>query len=408
MTAKPPAPIEQAPVLLHVDMTPITAPKGALTTQTAPVAKLSRRELVWQVASRRMPFLMFWVAPTILYTLYIFLIAAPIYMSEAKFLVRAPSSPTPLAISANSSLAMTRSSDETQIVDAFLSSRDVLDQLAARVPLRDMYDRPEADLFSRLSLPFMEASVERLYRHFRRWATAEIDESTGITTVQAFAYRSEDARAIASGMIATSEALVNRLNARAYEDRVAYAQMILDKAQAEVKAVEDKLTAFRNATKTVDIGREASVALERIGRMSADLALLETSLSQQMEMTPNNPSLPSQKARVEAQKREIAALRREVVGSRTSMTGDLAQYERLTLERMMTARSLEAAIGNFDRVRQQSQVQQFYLARVSEPSLPETAEYPRRLLSFLIYLLASFLLWRAAVAALEFVRDHDA
>ena len=408
MTAKPLAPIEQAPVLLHVEMTPIAAPQGAVATRTASVVRLSRREAVRQGASARMPFLMFWVAPTILYAVYIFLIAAPVYMSEAKFLVRAPAAPTPLAISTTSTLAITRSSDETQIIDAFLSSRDVVDQLSATVPLREIYDRPEADLFSRLSLPFMEASTERLHRHFRRWATAEIDEGTGITTVQAYAYRGEDARAIAAGMISTGEALVNRLNARAYEDRVSYAQMILDKAQEQVKAAEEKLTAFRNATRTVDLGREASAALERIGKMSADLAALEASLSQQMEMTPNSPAIPSQKARVEAQKREIAALRREVVGSGTSMTTDLAQYERLTLERMLNARSLEAAIGNFDRVRQQAQVQQFYLARVSEPSLPETAEYPRRLLSFLIYLFASFLLWRAGVAAVRFVRDHDA
>lgn len=101
---------------------------------------------------------------------------------------------------------------------------------------------------------------------FRKRTKVSVDDDSGITTIQAFAFRPDDAYTIANAMIESAEKLVNRLNGRAYDDRVSYAREIVDKAQAEVVAMERRLTEFRNTTRTVDLGKESTATLEGIGK----------------------------------------------------------------------------------------------------------------------------------------------
>jgi BexC/CtrB/KpsE family polysaccharide export inner-membrane protein len=408
MATEPAPVVSNLPALRYGEMTPVT-PTGAPPAEQAhgrltPTSYRARAAASlggWASA------LAFWLTPSLAYGVYIFFIAAPIYMSEAKFIVRSPAAPTSINLSTGSALNMSRSSDETQIVEAFMSSRDIVDQLKQTIQLEQLYARPEADLFSRFPRPFGADDVEHLRRRFETWAPTHVDESTGIATLTSYAFRAQDAQTIAAAMLDQAEALINKLNERAYHDRLAYAQSAQDEARKRVDEVEARLTQFRNDSGTVDIGREATAALEQIGKMSSEVALLETTLRQQIAVTPNSPAIASQKAQIDAYKREIDGLRRKIVGEQSSMTRDIAQYERLSLERMLAARGLEAAISNFDKVRQQAQVQQFYLARVSEPSLPQTAEYPRRLTWFAIVFVALFIAWRSGAALAHYIREHD-
>ena len=63
------------------------------------------------------------------------------------------------------------------------------------------------------------------------------------------------------------------------------------------------------------------------------------------------------------------------------------------LERELAAKSLEAAIRNFETARQEAQQKHSYIETFAQPSLPDIAEYPRRFLDLFIVTLVSIGVW---------------
>ncbi len=163
-------------------------------------------------------------APTLIAALYFGLWAAPRYVSETNFIVRSVQG---AEISSGGGLmgllqafGFTRSSDDSNAVLSYLASRDAVSGLEAALPLRKMYARPEADAPARFPRPFFGDSFERLYWYYNNRVTAFQDSDTGIITIQAEAFRPDDAQAIARQLLSQAEALVNSMNSRLEADTV--------------------------------------------------------------------------------------------------------------------------------------------------------------------------------------------
>jgi capsular polysaccharide transport system permease protein len=375
------------------------------------VQAVSRGELVvveatpdWRGALRGRALAAAFAAAAFLACVYVAFFTADQYASEAQIVVRGAN-----AGSFGAQLQMlgfTRSSDETHIVAAYLESSDIVADLEKRIDLKAIYARPEADLLSRFPAPFMESGSEALLRHLKRWTSVTTDEASGITLLRAYAFRAEDAFTVARAMIESAEQLVNAINQRAHQDKMAYAKAYLEKAQLDVQRAEREMTEFRNATGTVDLGRESTAALDMIGKMNLELAEMETGLRQQLAVTPNNPALASTRQRIASYKAEIDRLRAKVVGDAKAMSSNLGRFERLSLQRVIVARALEAAQGEFEKARQEAQTQQFYIVRVVEPRRADIAEYPRRLLWIALILIGAGMLYKTIAALIGVVREH--
>ena len=77
----------------------------------------------------------------------------------------------------------------------------------------------------------------------------------------------------------------------------------------------------------------------------------------------------------------------------TSTASSLSAYESLVLERQLAAKSLEAAVLNFERAREEAQQKHLYIETVAEPSLSDMPEYPRRWLDLMVSALVAGGVW---------------
>lgn len=387
------------PLLTVIEMTP---KGGALqTTPSEPperfVARRQRNLLFWLV----------FVLPTALCALYLFGFASNQYMSEAQIMVREPTQSGGFGSFGGAQL-ISRSAEQTMAVEAYIKSRDVVRTLVDQDDLRAIYSRPEADALSRFPRLFSEDTFERFYEHYLNWLKLNVDESTGIITIHSFAYRAKDAQTVAAAIIRHSEAFVNHLNARAYDDKLAYTFGLVRKAKDDLAGVEERLTQFRNATGTVDLPRESGAALETLGKLTTEVARMEASLKQQRAMTPNNPGLPSLARQIASYREEIAKLRGKVVGNEASMSTNLSGFERLTFERQLAARGLELAIAANDKARQDAQTPHIYLVKIAEPNLVDVTEYPRRWLGLLLIAALSYATFMILNVLGQSIREHHA
>jgi capsular polysaccharide transport system permease protein len=387
--------------------------------QLEPVA--SKGELVagdwWEpVETKRVPwlrkhwiFIVLVVVPVGLASLYFGFIAADQYGSETRFVVRTSARDDAGNLAAlMQHQKLTRAADETYAVNEYVVSRDAVDILVRDHNLRAILARPEADMFNRFPNFYSRDNKEQLYRRFKRMVDTDIDTESGISTLEVRAFTPADARDLATALLRSGEALVNRLNARAHDDALRHAGQAVDEAKARLVDVETRLTKFRNDKNVIDPNKEASVALDALAKMTTDLVKTEAALSQLIATAPQSPMIAPMREKIISVQMEIDKQRARTVGSGEAMASKLADFDRLMLDREFAAKSLEAAVAQFETARQEAQQQQLYLETIVEPNLADQPLYPKRILSLLFVLGVSLCAFWLVKGVIGTVSEHQA
>ena len=169
-------------------------------------------------------------------SVYLWRFAAPRFTSSASFIVRSAvqhNQGSLVAFSEESGSAIAR--DETNAVNAYLTSRDVVGELAKKNDLRAILSRPRADFLFRYPTFWLPDNNEFLYYRFQWMADARVDPITNISTIEVNAFSAEDAKAVVVAMLSYAEALVNQMNERAYNDGLTDADQFVAEARRRLE-----------------------------------------------------------------------------------------------------------------------------------------------------------------------------
>jgi capsular polysaccharide transport system permease protein len=199
-----------------------------------------------------------------------------------------------------------------------------------------------------------------------------------------YAFRPEDAKRIAQAALEHAEGLINRLNDRQQKDSLSFAQDVLEKARKKVWEAEQNITDFRNRQSLFDPIRQGAAAIDLISRMNGDIAQLKAELSEVNVSSPGSPKIASIKARIVAIEQQINEQRAVIAGGDQSLAPKLAVYEKLLLERDLAVKTFSSALLLLEGAVRDMDMQRLYLEKIVEPSLPDYARYPRRLIVIII------------------------
>jgi capsular polysaccharide transport system permease protein len=350
----------------------------------------------------------FVILPMILSSTYYLLILSDQYISETRFVIRsmANSGLGSLAIMTQNQ-GLTRTEDDTNLVNEFLQSRDAIRLLAENDRLLEALANPAADVFYGFPTVLSGSTREDLYQHYATFIDVSYKASTGITTLQVRAFTPEDAQRLAKALLRHAERVVNALNKRARVDAIRFSETVAASAERRVIAAQKKIAEFRNREGVLDPGKQSVATLELINKLFGEKLALQTTLTATQTATPSNPKIPAIVNRLNAVDREIATLQAGLSGSKESMATKLAEFERLSLEQELAAKSLTAALSSLERARQEAARQQLYLERVVEPNLADKAQYPKRFISLGIIFAFCFALYWIARSLAQTILEHD-
>ena len=347
------------------------------------------------------------VAPTLLVAVYYGLIAADRFQTEARFVVKsAGAKPTSSAALANllQSEGISRGTEHTEEVIAFVQSRDALNGLGRAMDMRRVYGA--GDVFSRWPMPFGPDRFEGLYRYYKHMVSASVDSDTGLAVLTVDAFTPGDALAINRNLLDQSEALVNRLNVRAQAQAISEAQAQVDIAEARVSRARAALAAYRNQSELLDPTTQGKDVIELSSKLVADRAALQAQLDLMRRVAPANPAIPAIASRVGALSAQIAGQDSQATGGNGAIAGKLTRYEQLDLEQTFAAQQLTTANANLTQAEADAAKQQFYLERVVEPVRPDLAELPHRLRIVLIVAATLALLYFIGWMLIVGVAEH--
>ncbi|MBY6239672.1 capsule biosynthesis protein [Methylosinus sp. Sm6] len=364
-------------------------------------------------------FLLFVIAPSIAAALYFAFIASDQYTVETRFAVRALNSLNPpasglgtgsgavtAAASMPGGVSISASTQNSYVVTSYIRSRAILDDLAPKVPLREIFRRPEADFWARLR---NAASIEQLVDYWMSMVETDVDAASGVVTVKARAFRREDALTLGRAVISASEDLVNRISDRARRDATAMAEKDVRRAFVAVQAALADLNTFRDQFGMIDPGSKST----EIGALLAPLMSDKIRLENEMfvasrELANDAPTVRVLREQIESADRQIKELQSRLTSTenKSALSGSLTKFEELELQRQIAEQLYALARTELDRAQQRANRQTLYLTVFVPPAMPEASRFPHRLSSSVLILIGLGVLWTIVVMIFASIEDH--
>lgn len=364
-------------------------------------------ERVPRVVRRHYGKLFFVVLPTLLAAIYFFVIAADLYASEARFIVRSPARTPATGVSGFlQSSGITRAQDDVYSVQDFATSRDAIAALSSTTNLREIFGRPEADPIARFPNVYDEDNAEDFFRYYKRRVSVQYDTTTGIVKMEVLAFRPEDAQVVALRLLDAAESLVNRLNERARSNAVKNAEIQLKLSEEAVSEAQTKVLQYRTREMMLDPGKSSDAMFDALSKLQEEQQATRIRIAELSRGARNSPLLGDLRDRLKELDRQIIQQRERLAGGTSSMAPKISEYEQLTLRLELATKEFGSALASLETARADARRQQIYLDRVVSPNLPDRALYPRRFRAVFIVFVTCFLVYSIGALLIAGVREH--
>ena len=361
-------------------------------------------------ARRNKWFLIIVMLPTLLAAAYYYLIAADQYQSEAHFIVRTGDN-APMPSSGLSQLlgmagGASQSRSDAISVNDYLDSQQAVLSLNKAVNLVERFRRPEADVATRLW--FSEPTPEMLLKYYRKQVTVKMNADSGITSLQARAFRPQDSYVIIDQLLKMGEERVNQINRRAQADALKTARRQLGEAEDALVTVQSRMTAFRQQRGDLDPEGSGRAQIGLVTSLEGQLSGARAQLNAMRGIiSPTSPQYVAIAARVRALEAQLAGQTGKMTGGGGAIAARLGNYQDLRIRQEFAAKRYEFAAANLEKARDAAMKQQLYIVRVVDPNMPVKSQFPERgkvvLTIFLSLLIAYGIGWLLVAG----VREHS-
>lgn len=349
------------------------------------------------------------IIPTICLTIYYGFIASDVYISESKFVIRSPDKQSVSGLGVVlKSIGFNNASEDSYVVRDYLDSRDAVRTLDKTLNIKQKYSANSIDEVSRFGTFFQNDTFENFYQYFKQKVTVNYDTASSISELRVKAYTPEDAQKINAQLLAISEVVINRINANAKNDLIAYSKKEVEDAQAAASKAAANLANYRQGEEVYNPEGQSLIVLQEISKLQDALLQAKTQLAQAKELAPDNPQIPSLELKVTTLEGEIKKRSAQVVGpTDKSLSNKSADYQRLQLEVELANKQLAAAMASYEQAKNDLNKKQLYLERLVEPSRPDAALEPNRLKNILSGFIFGMLIWGVLRLFVAAVREHN-
>lgn len=354
-------------------------------------------------------FLLLVVLPLTAAAGYLWARAVDQFESTLAFSVRQEEAPPASALFGAFAGFTAPTASDTDVLYAYLDSRDLVARLDARLDLKAIYSAPWAT--DPVFAYDPGGTIEDLVRYWRRMTRVAYDPGTGLIELRVRAFDAPSAMAIAEAVLEESTSLINGLSDAAREDAMRYAEADLADAVAALTQARERLTAFRAATQIVDPGADLQGRMGLIAELQSRLAdeLIRVDLLElrtggdDPRLTEGRQVTRAIEARIEAERRRLGTGGIEVNEQDYART--VSEFSRLSVDLEIAEEAYASARAARDLARAEARRQSRYLAAHVRPTLAERATAPDRALILAVAGFFLFLTW--ALLALVFYALKD-
>ena len=382
-------------------------------------------------------FLLLVIMPSIVGGLYYYKYASDQFVSEAHFIIQGSGGQSVDVLGALTGVPSAGSGGaDAMIIQDYLQSLDFLSTVDKALDIRRHFSDQSIDGHARL--PY-DVGNDDFRDYWQDMIEVEYDIGSGITALRMTSFDAVTSQKLVKLALQESEKLINRLSNRLRGDTLELAKQEAEESQQILADIRAELTRFREQQSALDPVQEATAEMSaeisaRLGKLtqlegiasqlSGDLARAEA------ELTDISSYMRNDSVRVKAAQRKVIALRQQVAKAQQNAdqqrqvlqqktqaqqkkssrgrraAAEVAEYAELQAEEAFAQQMYQQKVTALEAAQRDYARQQRYLTITVQPSLPDEAIKPDKLIGVITVILLSFLSWGIVSLSLAAIRDH--
>lgn len=352
------------------------------------------------------------IFPTMIVSFYYAVIASDQYRSEALFAVRGTTT-SPLSALGLAMLpgANVQSGDSYIVVDYIRSKQLLIDAAQIeKIDMRSFFSDEKADFYFRVD---PQISLDEFVKYWTSLTEVEFNSTTGIITFAVRAFSAKDAHRISQAVVKVSEGLVNRLSDTARRQLIRTAQDEVQRTEMRLEQARQDVEDFRNKEQALDPQLVAQSEQAVIKELQTVLASVQARRSALAETSKDSPTLRVLDRQISAIENQIADQRKRVGSGdgRHTASGNLSsiytKYSALLLQQNFAEKAYTAAQTALEQALIEARKQERYFAIVVDPTLPEAALFPRKIVNLILIFSILTFCWLIFFLVRQSINDHD-
>lgn len=338
--------------------------------------------------------------------IYFGFIASDRYVSRAELVVKQadqikmmPEALTMLGLGGNNH-------QDVLLIQDYLKSADLLNKLDKELGLKAHYQSHKVDYFSRLP---DNVSREEFLKYYREHLTLRMDDISGVLTIELQAFDPAYGQKVVGVMLKESEGFINKLGHQVALEQLAFVEKEVDHAYQRLQAEKAKVLEFQNTHHLISPESTSTARMGVVSQIEAQLAQQQAQLKQlQSYMKATAPAVVSVQARVDALTEQLAQEQARLTGAdKNSMNEVTASYMDVQTQATLAADLYKTGLISLEQARIEAYRKLKHLLVISQPTLAEDAEYPRRLYNLATIGVLLCLLYGLIVMGLATLREHQ-
>lgn len=338
--------------------------------------------------------------------IYFGFIASDRYVSRAELVVK-QADQIKMLPDALSMLGLGGSNHEdVLIIQDYLKSADLLNKLDKELDLKAHYQSHKVDYFSRLP---DNVSREEFLKYYREHLTLRMDDISGMLTIELQAFDPTYGQKVVGVMLKESEGFINKLGHQVALEQLAFVEKEVDHAYQRLQAEKAKVLEFQNTHHLISPESTSTARMGVVSQIEGQLAQQQAQLKQlQSYMKATAPAVVSVQARVDALTEQLAQEQSRLTGAdKNSMNEVTASYMDVQTQATLAADLYKTGLISLEQARIEAYRKLKHLLVISQPTLAEDAEYPRRLYNLATIGVLLCLLYGLIVMGLATLREHQ-
>jgi len=296
--------------------------------------------------------------------------------------------------------------EDVLIIQDYLKSTDLLNKLDKELDLKAHFQSPAVDYFSRLP---SDVSQEDFLKYYREHLTLRLDDISGVLTIELQAFDPAYGQKVVGVMLKESEGFINKLGHQVALEQLAFVEKEVDRAYQRVQAEKAKVLEFQNTHHLISPESTSTARMGVVSQIEALLAQQQAQLKQlQSYMKATAPGVVSVQARVDALTEQLAQEQARLTGAdKNAMNEVTASYMDVQTQASLAADLYKTGLVSLEQARMEAYRKLKHLLVISQPTLAEEAEYPRRLYNLATIGVLLCLLYGLIVMGLATLREHQ-
>lgn len=350
------------------------------------------------------------VLPTVLSAFYLYNIAADQYASRGGFSIRSEDNASTAEILGGLSALSSGTSKDTDVLFEYMFSQEIIQKIDEELDLWAMFSKPTFDPVFALNTT---GPVEVLMAFWERMIRVDYDTRKGLIELRVNAFSPQDAQSIAKAIFRANSEVINNLSAIARNDITRFTREELDRSLEALKTARQEMSKFRTNYQIVDPSADIAGQMGLVTSLQAQLseALVEFDI---LMITTNDrdPRIAETQRRIDVIRKQIAQERKKFGITSGLDSGEedyssiLAEYEAISIDLEYAEESYLLARSAYQDALGKSRQQTRYLAAYLEPTLAESAEYPKRYILLSVIFLFALLSWFVLSLVFYSLRDR--